>query len=257
MNLSAARIVVRPRFRLELVDLAFRYVLGDAKRAFGILALVTLLPAFAVVAATHAVFRWPWWIVWIAALVIVAVIQGVFTVAAGKLLFEPTVAPASVLAAWRRRLPSYLAAMAWTRVQIVVGGTIVLPALVGWERYAFVPEAVLLEEMTARRAVMRSVALSRAGSPLGTLLALAAVTVWIVLGVETMGVSLVNDVFGLTLELDTLADDGGSYFALLGYFASVPWAASARFLAYIDGRTRQDGWDVQVRLMALEPEWSR
>ena len=27
--------------------------------------------------------------------------------------------------------------------------------------------------------------------------------------------------------------------------------ATARFLAYIDGRTRQDGWDIQLRFMAI------
>jgi hypothetical protein len=47
-------------------------------------------------------------------------------------------------------------------------------------------------------------------------------------------------------------DDGGSYLAIAGYFISVPWAAAGRFLVYVDDRTRQDGWDVQVRLMALE-----
>lgn len=257
MNLAEARIIVRPRFRLELVDLAFRYVFGDAKRALGVLALITLLPAWAVLSATHALFAWPWWAIWTIALVLVIVIQGVFTVAAGRLLFERAVAPQAVLGAWRRRLPAYLAAMTWTRAQILIGSTILLPALVGWERYAFVPEAVLLEEMPARRAIARSIALSRAGTPLGTLLALTIVTLWIVFGFELMGLSLANDVLGLPVEFETLLEDGGSYFALLGYFASVPWAATARFLAYIDGRTRQDGWDVQVRLMALEPRWSR
>jgi hypothetical protein len=255
MNLAEARIVVRPRMRLELIDLAFRYVLGDAKRSFGMLALLTLLPAWAALSTAHALFKWPWWITWILALALVTVLQGVFTVAAGRLLFERAVAPSSVLGVWRRRLPVFVTAMAWTRLQIAIGSFILVAALVGWERYAFVPEAVLLEEMPVRRALARSVSLSRAGTPLGMLLALAVVTLWIVFGFELMGRSVAEDVFGLPIELDTLTENGGSYFALLGYFASVPWAAAARFLAYIDGRTRQDGWDVQVQLMALSPRW--
>jgi hypothetical protein len=39
---------------------------------------------------------------------------------------------------------------------------------------------------------------------------------------------------------------------LLGLFASVPWVSALRFLTYIDTRTRRDGWDIQVRFLALE-----
>ena len=30
-----------------------------------------------------------------------------------------------------------------------------------------------------------------------------------------------------------------------------PWVATARFLQYVDGRTRADGWDIQLRFMAI------
>jgi len=33
--------------------------------------------------------------------------------------------------------------------------------------------------------------------------------------------------------------------------ASVPLVASLRFLAYIDNRTRREGWDIQVRFSEL------
>ena len=48
-----------------------------------------------------------------------------------------------------------------------------------------------------------------------------------------------------------LWDDGGSAYAIVGFFAALPLVATARFLAYIDGRTRQDGWDIQLRFMAI------
>ena len=59
----------------------------------------------------------------------------------------------------------------------------------------------------------------------------------------------------------SLIDEGGSASSLLGLFLAVPYWATARFLLYVDLRTRRDGWDVQVRFMALasqaEPEAAR
>ena len=38
---------------------------------------------------------------------------------------------------------------------------------------------------------------------------------------------------------------------LLGLHLSIPLVATTRFLAYIDNRTRRDGWDIQVRFLAI------
>jgi hypothetical protein len=51
--------------------------------------------------------------------------------------------------------------------------------------------------------------------------------------------------------MGSLYDDGGSTFALAGFFASIPYVASTRFLGYVDRRTRREGWDIQVRFAAL------
>ena len=39
--------------------------------------------------------------------------------------------------------------------------------------------------------------------------------------------------------------------AIAGLFASLPLVATLRFLAYIDIRTRREGWDIQVRFLEL------
>jgi hypothetical protein len=39
--------------------------------------------------------------------------------------------------------------------------------------------------------------------------------------------------------------------ALLGLFWVVPYLASAKFLLYIDQRTRKEGWDLQLKLMSF------
>ncbi len=46
-------------------------------------------------------------------------------------------------------------------------------------------------------------------------------------------------------------DAGGSLWMLIGAHAAIPWVAATRYLMYIDGRTRRDGWDLQLRLQAV------
>jgi len=75
--------------------------------------------------------------------------------------------------------------------------------------------------------------------------------VLLAIGTETITLAILEDVLVLPLRSEKLLSDGGSYPALAGFLLSVPWAATSRFLSYIDGRTRQDAWDVQVRIMAL------
>src|SRR5260370_38019997 len=69
---------------------------------------------------------------------------------------------------------------------------------------------------------------------------------------DALGHSVVEFVFQLGRPVGSLFRDGGSTFALAGYFLSIPYVASARFLAYVDSRTRMEGWDIQVRFASLQ-----
>jgi hypothetical protein len=44
---------------------------------------------------------------------------------------------------------------------------------------------------------------------------------------------------------------GGNWLALAGWWMAVPLVATLRFFAYIDCRTRGEGWDIQTRFAAL------
>ena len=44
---------------------------------------------------------------------------------------------------------------------------------------------------------------------------------------------------------------GGSWLALLGWWATLPLLASARFFVYLDIRTRTEGWDIQTRFAEI------
>jgi hypothetical protein len=68
---------------------------------------------------------------------------------------------------------------------------------------------------------------------------------------DLLGQGLVEFVLQLGRPVGSLFHDGGSTYALFGYFLSVPYVSSARFLGYVDSRTRREGWDIQVRFAAL------
>jgi hypothetical protein len=44
---------------------------------------------------------------------------------------------------------------------------------------------------------------------------------------------------------------GGSWLALLGWWAMIPLLQTARFFVYLDIRTRTEGWDIQTRFAAI------
>ena len=120
-------------------------------------------------------------------------------------------------------------------------------------------EAVLLEGQAAGAALTRARGFvsRQTGDALALLLAQGVVVGVFILCFDQVDAS----VFDFALQLDRPfgeIEDGGSLFTLIGLFAAVPYVATIRFLRYIDGRTRRDGWDLQLAFLALrvaeEPE---
>lgn len=264
MNLDEARVVLRPRSLAEILDLALRFASDPAATLYAKLATLTLLPAWALCVAAHWGAGWSWGSVWLLALALVTPIQGVFTIAVGKLMFTERVTVREILSEYLRRFPAYFGALLITRIQIAVlsfAVFLVLPPLWIWGRSIHVHEACLLERATATDAVKRSARMveNRALPAGGTLLLLTLVAASFVGVSEAL---LNHGLFDFVLQIGkpfgALLDEGGSGPALLGLFLAVPYWATARFLLYVDLRTRRDGWDVQLRFMALasqaEPE---
>ena len=117
----------------------------------------------------------------------------------------------------------------------------------------YVHEASLLEGAGSVDAVQRSnrFVTSRAGLAFGVLVALILAQVGIVVTAELIGQGVVDDLLQLGVPFGKLFWEGGSPYALAGFFLSVPYVATARFLCYVDTRTRADGWDIQVRFLAI------
>lgn len=257
MNLGEASIVVRRRGLLEVVDLGFRFVAGVHPALFARLAALTLLPCWILCALSRWVLAFSWPAVWLLALSLATLAQGVFTLAVGRLMFSEAISARTVLKQYLLRLPTYLGALIATRVLIVLGSLVLILGPVAWVSAAFVHEAVLLEGASSWvEAVRRSTSFSRhhGRSTFELLCVLSATMMLAIVTGEALGHGIVEFVLQLGKPFGSLWPNGGSLFAIFGLLASIPLCATTRFLAYIDARTRRDGWDIQVRFMAIQAE---
>jgi uncharacterized protein YfiM (DUF2279 family) len=266
VNLGASAIVLRPRGMAEILDLACRLSVSVAFGLYARLALVVLLPVLAGCLALRYAAGWSWPDVWWAAIAAATIAQGIFTVSVGRLLFSEAVTVAQALRLFGRRLGSYLVMLFLSRglfaaVAFLLGqASVTLAALTllcvlpfVWPRFYFVHEASLLEGAGPTEAIRRSSRFvqGRGGAVLGVLLSILLTQAAFVVVAELLCQGLVTQVLQLGKPFGALFADGGSPYALAGLLLSVPYVATARFLEYIDARTRSDGWDVQLRFLAI------
>lgn len=254
MKHDEAAIVLRPRTVTEVVDLSCRLCFSLALRLHGKLAAIVLLPIFGLAMGLHYYEGLAWPMIWGGVVLLGCVAQGVFTVAAGRLLFAQSTAVGQVLRSFVRRLPAFLFAQLAKAAVLAVGA---LPFLLGLPFVAvamlFVPEAAVLEQAGPVQACQRASRFvqGRRWAALQILLLLLIGHAGAVVIAELLGQSVLDDLFQLGRPLGSLWLDGGSPFALLGFLLAIPFIATTRFLYYIDTRTRTDGWDIQVRFMAI------
>lgn len=254
MNVLSTRVALRERTLSEVFDLAFRFVITRGGRKYLQLWWLSCAPPLALCWWLRYVGAdWLW--VWLAAAVGFVLAQIPFTLAASRLLLEDSLALRAVVRAWLLKIPSQL----WAHAvgALVIGGSAALIAPLPFlaTRALFFPEITLLEGAGVLRAFERGGRMARArfAETLQSAVLLLAVWAFFVLGAEVTGHALVEDLLSLPPPRDSL-QSGGSWFALFGFFLAVPVVATARFLAYIDGRTRREAWDVQLRFTELASE---
>ncbi|MCA9699876.1 MAG: hypothetical protein KC431_20290, partial [Myxococcales bacterium] len=258
-----ARIVLRPRSMAELMDLALRFCADPAAKLYAKLGLLTLLPAWLLTCAAVWVMHWEWPDVWLLALALATPIQGVYTVAIGRMMFAEEVGLREVMGQYFRRLPSYLAMLILTRAMIGIAGLgffLIIPPLWMWGRTTYTHEACLLEQAGPTDAISRAgrmIARNVFGS-VGLLLVLSvAVAAFIFCSEALLNYGLLEFVLQVGMPFGSLFDQGGSAAALFGLFLAVPFWSTARFMSYVDLRTRRDGWDIQLRFMAIQAAAAR
>lgn len=252
MNLGGASIVLRHRPGLEVVDLALRFVRSVAPTSFLKLSALILLPAFLLSLALRAA-NLPWSAVWFFALALSKIVELPFTILCGRLLFEPAAPLRQVLLESARALGRSLVAYAFYTLLLAASLLLIVGPLFVGASYFFLPEVLSLEKSGPLRAFKRSQQFLgglRGTGVEGLMLSLGLLLSFVFFA-EILGQATLEYVFVVHLPIESLWEDGGSPFALMGLFAAVPYVAAHRFLAYTNERTRQDGWDIQVAFLRL------
>jgi hypothetical protein len=254
VNLLEARVALRPRSMSDVIDLAGPFCVTN-RRLFVPLALWVSLPGGLLAFLCRVEAGWPWWAVWLIVAAYLLLASGAYTVAAGELLFrEPgKVRVARVVARFLRRLPALVVARF---VQIVALGffaMLVVPLPVFAARLFFTTEAVLLESGSPLGSLARSsrLVLYRGIPCFGLAMACLAAPFVFAMAADLLGDTLVDVIFQMGEPVGSLWTHGGSGYAVAGALLSAPFVASASFLGYVDQRTRKEGWDIQLRFMAL------
>lgn len=254
MNLSESAVVLRPRSVTQVLDLSLRVAFSLGLSLYARLAALTLLPALGLLLLLRYAARLDAWLVWVVALVLAIVLEGPFTIAASRLMFREQLSGRAALRLFASRAPSFLGASLYKGFLLTLAAVaLLIPLLFVGPHAVFVPEASILERAGPTAAWTRSKQLvtARSGDAMAALVSWLLIRVVCVVGAELLLQGIISDLFLLGAPLGRLSSDGVTPYALAGLFLSTPLVATARFLQYIDARTRGDGWDIQVRFMAI------
>jgi hypothetical protein len=250
VDLSRARVVLRQRSMLDVLDLSLRFVVAHASSYAKITASL-VVPAALVSFELASNLGWVWG--WIGTVLLALLVQAPFTVLASRLVFDDEVSVRDVLLASLRALPR-LFALRVVQLTVMIFGLVffVVPGLWMGILLMFVAEAAILERATVRTAISRSLRIvggqsGQAGSAALALLLLHTAAIF--LG-DDVGRFVVGGLFQFR-EPQAIWTVGGSPLALIGFWLFLPYSATARFFVYLDLRTRSEGWDIQTRFAAI------
>jgi hypothetical protein len=250
LDVMSARVTLRDRSLLDTLDLTVRFISSHI-RPYAWLALAVLLPAFLLTWAIGETFAWGW--SWLTALGVAILAEAPFTALASRLVFEERVRARDALKDAVVAVPRLIGASV---IQLVAIGAalmfFLLPAVWVGATLLFLPEVVVLERGTVGGSLGRAhrIVAGQSGDALMTLLLLLAVRFAMPFLADSAGRSILEDLLEIKAP-EALTSSGGGPLALLGFWLFVPVAATARFLVYINLRTRVEGWDIQTRFAAI------
>lgn len=252
MNPFRCLVALRPRGPLEVGDLVLVFFRVRA-RVWARVVLWWLAPLWSI-GVVLGVFVDGHWSVGVGAVALGPVLRAPIALLAGRLLFAPAVPLGEVLLDAASRLGALL--VGWTAALFAFlvgtmlcgfGGPLtVLP-------FVFAPEAALLERVAGRRSVERSMRLALGQSASGLTAGAIGVLFPLFAGAaaESAGSGFVHGVLQVPPLFGSLwSGQSTPYFlagVLLGHLFTSVW----RLLLYVDARTRDEGWDLQVGLGAV------
>ncbi len=251
MDLMRARVALRERSLLDVVDLAVRFSAAHAG-AFAKLSLAVLLPGF--LASWGAGELWGWWAAWIAAVVFGSFATAPFVALASKLVFADEVRVRDALRAALAALPR-LAGIRFVEL-LALALSVSCSSGLAWiyvgSVLLFVVEVAVLEGGGVGGAITRSqrIANGNFGGVSGAMFLLLFAPVAAAMLADAAG----REVLGTVLEIKpppSMFSVGGSWLAMLGWWALLPLLTVLRFFVYLDVRTRTEGWDIQTRFAEI------
>ena len=254
MNLSESAVVLRPRSVAEVFDLSLKVTFRLALAIYARIGAFTLLPVFVVLCALYYFAKVDAFTTWTLALVLSIWLDAPFTIAASRLMFRDEPKTRETLSRFAKRMTSYTGALLYKSLLLGLAALpLGIPLLAIGPRAIFVTEASVLEQASATEAYNRSKRLVqvRSGDALAAFLSWLVARAAFVVGAEALCQGIVVDVFQFPSPFGRLFETGFTPYALAGLLISTPFVATARFLQYVDTRTRTDGWDIQVRFMAI------
>ena len=252
MNPLTLSIALRRRSPLETCDLALAFV-RRAFRPYFVLWLGALGVPGVALYAFHRYAELDWLSTWLLLGAWITLVQGLFTLLGGELLFAAEASPRRVLRRFLASFGRYTFALVASRIVFALFAMTVILIPRGFASSTLIPEVVLLEGLRGDAALRRG---RRLGTTLGRamldfgMVTLAGFATAAVLA-DQLGSATFEFLLSLGSPLESLFEDGGSLYAMLGVLAAVPVLVTARLLAYVDGRAEQDGWDIQLRFQAL------
>ena len=250
MNVLHSQVALRDRPLVDVLDLSVRF-LATNLAVYGRLSLMVLLPSFGVSWAIGSTFGW-WW-GWAATFGLSLFAQAPFTALASKLMFDEDVRALDAFTAASNALPRLFLARIFQA--IVVGGGFlffVFPSAWMAAGLFFVPEVVVLERGGGVGALVRAqrILSGQFGDAMvGFLLLLCLFVAAPFLG-DGVGRAILENLLEIQAP-DGFTVTGGGALPLVGFWLFVPYLATARFLIYINLRTRTEGWDIQTRFAAI------
>jgi hypothetical protein len=250
MDLRDARVVLRERRLLDVLDLALRFIVAHAA-SYAALCAIVLVPCgvLSLVIAMHS----GWALAWLVALMLAALAEIPFTILGSRLVFSAEVPLEGVLIAALKKLPRVFVVRSLQVLGVLAGLTMMfIPGVwIGVSTF-FIAEILVLEEASVGGSFSR--AQRMLSGRFGDALMAASLLSLLHFGAVFLGdraiATVLTDLFQVSPP-PKLGDRDGGVLGLCAFWLFVPYVTTARLFAYLDLRTRTEGWDVQVRFAAL------
>ncbi len=249
MNVLSAKIALRDRSLLDVLDLALRFTVANG-RAFAVMSGVVTVPCF--LASWFVAEKAGWVLGWLSALVLVTFAEAPYVALASRLVFDERVRAREAIVVALRSIPRLVGLRALQLVSVLAGMMFFLvPGVALAAFFFFGTEVIVLEQSPVTGSVSRMQRLQSGyfGDVLMAMLALWALyAIAIVLG-DATGHAILEQL--LQIRVRPSEDEIGGPIALFAAWMAVPLLTTARFFVYLNLRTRREGWDIQTRFAAI------